>query len=82
MLLESFDDLLSAIHGRCECCDGLYLPPGADAKCKAWPRGVEAGATLAGLEAKKKFFRVSEESDDFYRCPGGEKACPGGRGAG
>ena len=68
--------------GRCECCDGLYLPPGADAKCEAWPRGVETGPTLADLEAKKKFFRVSEESDEFYRCPGGASACPGGRGAG
>ena len=68
--------------GQCECCHGFYLPPGDGEQCKAWPRGVEVGATLAGLEAKKKFFRVSEESDDFYRCPGGEKACPGGRGAG
>ena len=68
--------------GRCQCCHGFYLPPGDGEQCKAWPRGVEVGATLAGLEAKKKFFRVSEESDDFYRCPGGEKACPGGRGAG
>ena len=61
--------------GQCQCCHGFYLPPGDGEQCKAWPRGVEVGATLAGLEAKKKFFRVNKESDDFYRCPGGAKAC-------
>ena len=42
---------------------GRARRPGRWRTVQERPRGVEAGATLAGLEAKKKFFRVSEESD-------------------
>ena len=56
-----------------------------DGSCESCPNGADCGRpglTLATLHAKPRFFRLEIDSKKLYRCPGDERACPGGLGAG